>query len=111
MKIEIPPFQREKHIYRTEEFDELIKDIIRFFNGTPIVNLPPPEKFDGTGVYALYYIGKFKLYKKLYEINRLEFRLPIYVGKAVPEGWRNGRKRDGSSSHGFANVFGSITLA
>lgn len=77
-------FEREKHVFTSEAFDEIIKDTIRFFNGTPVHNLPPPERFLGTGVYAIYYIGKNKLYKQLYEINRLEFKLPIYVGKAVP---------------------------
>lgn len=57
------PFDRSKHVYDSEAFEEIIKDTIRFFNGTPIQPLPPSERFLGTGVYALYYIGKFKLYK------------------------------------------------
>ncbi|MBM9520601.1 Eco29kI family restriction endonuclease [Desulforhopalus vacuolatus] len=84
-------FDREKHVYQSQEFEELIKDTIRFFNGTPVHTLPPPEKFYGTGVYAIYYIGKFPQYKKIYEQNRMSFNHPVYIGKAVPTGWRQAR--------------------
>lgn len=84
-------FSREKHIYRSEAFEEIIKDTIRFFNGTPVHILPPPIRFHGTGVYAIYYTGKCSYYTELYEQNRLEFHQPIYVGKAVPSGWRQAR--------------------
>ena len=83
-------FEREKHIYQSDAFEELIKDTIRFFNGTPVHRLSVP-KFQGTGVYALYYVGKSAYYTTLYEQNRLEFHQPIYVGKAVPIGWRQAK--------------------
>ncbi len=51
-------------------------------------SLPPAETFAGGGVYALYYKGDFPLYKKIYNKKK---DLPIYVGKAVLPGWRQGR--------------------
>lgn len=87
------PFNRDKHVFHSDAFEEIIKDTIRFFNGTPIHHLPPPEAFAGTGIYALYYIGKNKYYKPLYELNRIEFKQPIYIGKAVPSGWRQARTK------------------
>lgn len=100
MRLKVMPFDREKHVFQSDAFEEIIKDTIRFFNGTPVHHLPPPEKFVGTGVYALYYIGKNKLYKTLYDANRVEFKQPIYVGKAVPSGWRQSRVRStGDNSH------------
>jgi Eco29kI restriction endonuclease len=87
-------FDRKKHIYRSEAFAELVKDAIRFFNGTPVHTLPTPETFLGTGVYALYYIGQNPLYKTYSELNRLAYSYPIYVGKAVPRGWRQSRISD-----------------
>lgn len=84
-------FDRAKHVFHSSEFEEIIKDTIRFFNGTPVHKLPPPERFSGTGVYALYYIGKNAYYTSLYEKNRLAFAQPIYVGKAVPSGWRQSK--------------------
>ncbi len=90
-------FDRSKHVFRSDAFAEIIKDTIRFFNGTPVHQLPPPENFVGAGVYALYYIGKSPLYKYLYEANRISFEQPIYVGKAVPRGWRQARLQEASN--------------
>ncbi len=87
-------FDRRKHVYKNDAFAELVKDAIRFFNGTPVHTLPPPESFLGTGVYALYYTGRFPLYKRYAELNRLSYGYPIYVGKAVPKGWRQARSSD-----------------
>lgn len=84
-------FDRSKHVFYSPEFEELIKDTIRFFNGTPIQPMPPLEDFEGAGVYTLYFIGKKGIYKNFHEINRLDYRQPIYIGKAVPRGWRQGR--------------------
>jgi hypothetical protein len=91
-------FDRSKHIYKNDAFAELVKDAVRFFNGTPVHELPPPESFLGTGVYALYYIGSSELYKKYGELNRLSYSFPIYVGKAVPKGWRQARISDSSEN-------------
>ena len=90
-------FNREKHVYPANDFAEIIKDTIRFFNGTPVHKLPPPENFIGAGVYALYYIGRSPYYKSLYSQNRLSFTQPIYVGKAVPRGWRQARVQEASN--------------
>lgn len=87
-------FDRSEHVYKNDAFAELVKDAIRFFNGTPVHTLPPPESFLGTGVYALYYIGPNPLYKRYAELNRLSYDYPIYVGKAVPKGWRQARSSD-----------------
>jgi hypothetical protein len=53
--------------------------------------LPPDEKFNGAGIYAIYYLGSFLPYKRLSDQNkRQNFSAPIYVGKAVPPGARKG---------------------
>jgi hypothetical protein len=88
------PFDRSKHVYMNEAFVELVKDAVRFFNGTPVHTLPPPESFNGTGVYAIYHTGKKGIYKKYGDLNRLAYGYPIYVGKAVPHGWRQSRISD-----------------
>jgi len=91
-------FDRNKHVYRNDAFAELVKDAIRFFNGTPVHDLPPSEAFFGTGVYALYYTGENPSYKKYAALNRLSYGYPIYVGKAVPKGWRQSRVTDGEGA-------------
>ncbi len=84
-------FDRQKHVFHSPDFEEIIKDTIRFFNGTPVQEIPVPEKFHGTGVYAIYCIAKTGLYKAFHQINRTSYNIPIYVGKAVPTGWRQSR--------------------
>lgn len=79
----------EKHIFRSASFIDLIEEAVEFMISTPIESLPPDEKFSGGGVYVLYYKGEFEKYKKIYEKNR---NIPIYVGKAVLPGWRQGRR-------------------
>ncbi len=91
MNIHPQPFDRTQHLYKNEAFAELVKDAVRFFNGTPVHVLPPPEAFAGTGVYALYYTGAHPLYGRYAALNRLAYQYPIYVGKAVPGGWRQAR--------------------
>jgi hypothetical protein len=33
-------FDRSEHVYKNAAFAELVKDAIRFFNGTPVHTLP-----------------------------------------------------------------------
>lgn len=87
-------FDRNEHIYASTAFAELVKDAVRFFNGTPVHTLPPPEFFGGTGVYAIYYTGQHPAYQKYAGLNRLAYNCLIYVGKAVPKGWRQARLSD-----------------
>jgi Eco29kI restriction endonuclease len=57
----------------------------------PVSPLPPKEKFDGAGIYAIYYAGDFPPYQAVAEKNQGEDPTsPIYVGKAVPPGARKG---------------------
>ena len=65
-----------------------------FFTATPVHRLPPPSRFIGAGVYGLYYVGDYELYTKIAELNRQTCVQPIYVGKAVPSGWRMARATD-----------------
>ena len=95
-------FDRSKHVYVSLDFEEIIKDTLRFFNGTPVHNVPILEKFHGTGVYAIYCITKKGIYKNFHQINRTSFDLPIYVGKAVPKGWRQARKNNSKEGLSFA---------
>ena len=55
--------------------------------GVPLGDLP---KFEGAGVYAIYYKGDFPPYRPLALVNKGALQLPIYVGKAIPQGGRTG---------------------
>jgi hypothetical protein len=57
----------------------------------PVGPLPPAKKFLGAGIYAIYYTGNFRAYRRITDQNRgSRFEQPIYVGKAVPPGARKG---------------------
>ncbi len=95
MPILVEEFKREKHVYNNNAFSELLLDAVRFFHGTPVMPLPPKEPFKGAGVYAIYCIARTGIYKTFGEkINRKSYNVPIYVGKAVPSGWRQSRNID-----------------
>lgn len=59
-----------------------------FFDGTPMEFFPPYDRFAGPGIYAIYYNGKSEIYQSIYDKKK---NTPIYVGKAVLPGWRQGR--------------------
>lgn len=55
------------------------------------VSLGTIERFNGSGVYVIYYTGDHPAYEPLAEANRNDQWLaPIYVGKAIPKGGRKG---------------------
>lgn len=57
----------------------------------PLADLP---RFDGAGIYAIYYTGNFTAYESIAQRNRENrFEWPIYIGKAVPSGARKGGGR------------------
>lgn len=78
----------EKHTFYSDVVSALIQEALAFFDGTPFEELPLETPFNGAGVYALYYRGEFEHYAFY---RQKEKPLPIYIGKAVPQGWRQGR--------------------
>jgi len=80
------------HTFRSPEIEHVLDEAVRFMIQTPVHELPPSDSFPGVGVYALYYIGDFKLYRPIARTNdRTNPVRPLYIGKAVPEGWRAAR--------------------
>lgn len=57
----------------------------------PVIPISELQVFDGAGIYAIYYSGKFPGYEAIASRNKDNiFNAPIYVGKAVPKGARKG---------------------
>lgn len=50
--------------------------------------MPPEELFQGAGIYAIYYTGDFKAYAAIADED---CSVPIYVGRALPPGARQGK--------------------
>lgn len=80
------------HTFSCPKLESAVCEAIDFLNSTPEHPLPPGTGFTGSGVYALYYQGNFPLYRFLAEENNRTCMQPIYVGKAVPSGWRTARR-------------------
>jgi len=93
------------HTFKSPEFTGVLEEAIAFFCSTPVHSLPPPEAFPGVGVYALYYKGDFSEYSAISGLNSTGAALPIYVGKAVPSGWRAARQ---ASSDEDGSVHGRL---
>ncbi|MFQ5811646.1 MAG: Eco29kI family restriction endonuclease [Anaerolineae bacterium] len=87
-------FDFNLHVFHSPQFQSIADETIGFFTATPVHRIPPPSRFIGAGVYGLYYVGDFELYTKIAELNRQTCVQPIYVGKAVPSGWRMARATD-----------------
>jgi hypothetical protein len=67
------------------------ESVVRALLACSVIALPPSEPFVGAGLYALYYVGDFAVYRRIAEQNRNDaWNMPIYVGKAVPAGARKG---------------------
>jgi len=73
--------------YNPLDYDHLTENLVRELMGRKPQRLPLDTEFVGAGVYALFYNGDFEAYKPVSGTDR-----PIYVGKAVPEGARKGRR-------------------
>ncbi len=89
-----PPIDYDLHTFRSPELEQIVDTAIEFFNNTPAHDLPPPGPFVGSGVYALFFTGDYELYEEIAKQNRDSLTLPIYIGKAVPPGWRTARTRE-----------------
>jgi len=82
--------KRDAQKFPSKKLQKVINNAIQFLDKSPTHHLPL-KKFNGCGVYMLYYDGCF--YDDLTSQNNEAYFIttPIYVGKAVPTGWRNGR--------------------
>lgn len=73
------------------DYDNLGASIARALEDRPVVSLEGIPKFDGAGIYALYYTGSFPAYDDLASANRADpGSWAIYIGKAEAENARKG---------------------
>ena len=92
------------HVFTSPTFDSVVAEAIEFFEGTQHYPLPPSQRFMGEGVYGLYYLGDFEPYQPITTANADSLIQPIYVGKAVPPGWRTTRGKVVSSTALFGRL-------
>lgn len=64
----------------------------------PVTQMAELARFEGAGLYAIYYSGDFPAYEPISARNQSgNFSAPIYVGKAVPKGSRKGASLEADS--------------
>lgn len=94
------PFgKKDPHEFASKHFNFILKKAVCQLERSPVHLFDPMEEISGNGVYAIYYQGNGSIYYdiKIHFPNKL--KSPIYVGKAVPRGWRSARQDDGNSSN------------
>jgi len=91
------------HIFCSPKLKSIVNKAIKFLEKTPVHQLPPKGAFRGVGVYVLYYVGNSEYYRSIARANKVKCRKAIYVGKAVPEGWRSGRTSQSDNNRGLQN--------
>lgn len=97
----------------------LAPDLIKFFHRQPCHDLSEvgsrrEELKVYVGVYALYYFGELPIYQPLRQVNEAECRVPIYIGKASPEGRRTGAASGTATNNLYSRLrehYRSISLA
>lgn len=82
-------FDINNHIVQISDkkIEAIVKPALVFFEGTPYYQLTNLPKFDGAGVYAIFLKSTDETCYK----GCLPSMHPIYVGKAVPAGSRQGK--------------------
>jgi hypothetical protein len=93
-----PPPGIPKHVtseplaaYDPLDLKTLAESMVRVVLEQPIHPLGSLEPFEGSGIYVIYYTGRFKPYRPIAEQNRNDkWERPIYVGEATRKGGRKG---------------------
>jgi len=86
------------HWFESPLAETVITEALNAFGNTCTLPMPLTKACPGAGVYALYYFGSFTPYQPLAIKTRTGGQIPIYVGKAVPAGWRTSRQASPTST-------------
>lgn len=78
--------------YDPLDYNNLARSVVEALLGARPSTIPP-DAFDGSGVYAIYYAGSLE-----YRATASAEEVPIYVGKAIPPGGRRGGRGDGPAA-------------
>lgn len=82
--------------YNPLDKENLAKSVVNAFLARPMAGFPT-ERFEGAGVYALYYAGghqPYDLYESIKVIDAVSPKaIPIYIGRSVSQGARKGKKK------------------
>ncbi|MGC6517830.1 MAG: Eco29kI family restriction endonuclease [Candidatus Puniceispirillaceae bacterium] len=94
----------ERQVFNDDRLGEVINDALSFISRSDLYPLPLPSDFSGAGVYLLYYNGNHEVYGQIRGLKVNNQSMPIYVGKAVPPGWRQGRNSSQASKVLYSRI-------
>ncbi len=77
-------------------YENLARNVVEALLARSTSLLGDIPRFQGNGVYAIYYAGDLSFYRA---IASREFHTPIYVGKAMPTGGRKGGDEHSGSGY------------
>ena len=81
--------------YDPLDYKNLARSVVDALLATGATSLPPADRFTGSGVYAVYYLGDLPYYAGY---SSADLTRPIYVGKAIPTGGRKGSPQKGAGA-------------
>ncbi len=91
--------------YDPLDYENLGKSVVTALLSRPAKPLRELRPFNGAGVYAIYYSGDYPEYRPLAAVNQNGVcNVPIYVGKAIPKGARQGGRGEDVGSPLFARL-------
>lgn len=85
----------QRQPYNPLDLEQLGESIERALLEDSVCGPMPPAKFNGSGIYAIFYQGRFEPYAGISDDT---CSVPIYIGKAMPKGGRKGEPRGGSGA-------------
>jgi len=88
---QLSDFDPRDHLFESPIIQAVVDEAIDFFINCPPIPLPPPSKFEGGGVYALYFTGTEGIYSLLGQKNDRSLDQPVYIGQASSKGVRKGK--------------------
>lgn len=91
--LKVVAVENEEGIFRSPDLNSILAEALKFFTDRPLLGFKELPAQRGAGVYAIYYCGNSPLYPEVPATGGSEVR-PIYVGKAVPSGWRTARSAE-----------------
>lgn len=92
---------KPKEPYNPLDLKNLAQSIEIALLQQPLINLEKIERFEGSGIYLLYYIGDFLAYEPISISLKSEKQIPIYVGRAVPSSARKGQTSKKTNNNFF----------
>lgn len=90
--------KRDPNKFISKRFHKVVNRAVNYLEKSPHYLLKDVHGIEGNGVYAIFYHGASNDFYDLLQKKYGLFNKPVYVGKAVPSGWRSRRTKTNDDS-------------